>query len=284
MRADRLLLAACCVLPLLAGRATAQEMNLTPRQQEILSQIEWQEGPLEASLGSVAKISVPEGFVFVDANDARLMAELDGEPPTNGGVGLLLPEDGNWQIVFSYDPIGYVNEDEQDDLDADAILETIREGTRQANEYRRANGGVTLEVVGWDAPPYYDPQTNRLTWALLGRGAGEEVVNYNTRLLGRGGVMSANLIASPQDLSAAKAEAATLMNGFAFNVGQRHEEFQPGDKLAEYGLTGLIVGGGLAVAAKSGLLGKLLKPLLIGGAALLAFVGKFWRKLTGQAA
>ena len=41
-----------------------------------------------------------------------------------------------------------------------------------------------------------------------------------------------------------------------------NEEGEPGtDKLAEYGLTALVVGGGAAVLAQTGLLAKLWKPI-----------------------
>ncbi|MBR0883688.1 DUF2167 domain-containing protein (plasmid) [Bradyrhizobium sp. YCK136] len=48
-----------------------------------------------------------------------------------------------------------------------------------------------------------------------------------------------------------KAFKASLAN-FTFNPGQRYFEFRAGDKVAEYGLAALIVGGAAAAAAKSG--------------------------------
>ena len=72
------------------------------------------------------------------------------------------------------------------------------------------------------------------------------------------------------------------MKGFAFKEGERYAEFREGDKLAEYGLAALIAGGGVALAAKSGLLGKLIKPLIVAGAALLGVVGSFFKKLFGK--
>ena len=51
---------------------------------------------------------------------------------------------------------------------------------------------------------------------------------------------------------------------FVFEDGRKYTDFKKGDKIAKYGLTGLVLGGGLAVAAKTGLLQKLMKPILIG--------------------
>ena len=53
-------------------------------------------------------------------------------------------------------------------------------------------------------------------------------------------------------------------------------EYRKGDKLAEYGLTGLIAGGAIAVAAKSGLLAKLWKLVLLGVAAVVGFFKKLF--------
>ncbi len=288
MRADRFLLAACCLLPL-PPAASAQEQppgelppGMTPEKMEILSRINWVEGPTEARLGSVATLAVPEGHIFIDGGDANALAQMNGNPRNDQSLGMLFPDDESWQVTFSYSPDGYVSEDEADDLDADAILESLTAGNDQANEYRRSHGGVVVDVVGWDTKPYYNAQAKQLIWAVRARSMGQDSINYNTRVLGRGGVLSANLVAAPEDLVEAKQEWSGVMSGMAFNAGQRHADFKEGDKLAEYGLTGLIVGGGLALAAKTGLLGKLLKPLLIGGAILLASLGKFWKKLTGQ--
>ena len=40
-------------------------------------------------------------------------------------------------MVFEYDDSGYVKDDDKDELDADAMLASIREGTEQANVERK---------------------------------------------------------------------------------------------------------------------------------------------------
>jgi len=51
-----------------------------------------------------------------------------------------------------------------------------------------------------------------------------------------------------------------------------------GDKVAEYGLTGLIVGGAAAVAAKAGVFKWLWKVILAG----IVGIGAFFKKLFGK--
>jgi uncharacterized membrane-anchored protein len=79
------------------------------------------------------------------------------------------------------------------------------------------------------------------------------VVNFNTRVLGRGGVMSAVLIAGPDGLSAATEEFKSTLAGFEYVSGQRYAEYRPGDKVAKYGLAALVTGGAAAIAVKTGL-------------------------------
>jgi hypothetical protein len=77
-------------------------------------------------------------------------------------------------------------------------------------------------------------------------------VNYNIRLLGRAGVMNAVLVSDPTALENDIRAFKTTLAGFSFDPGERYSEYRAGDKIAEYGLTGLIVGGAAAAAAKTG--------------------------------
>lgn len=270
--------------------ARAQPNNgqpgLTPKQQQLLASIKWQEGPCDAKIGSVATIKVPKGYHFTAGDGARAYMELNGNPRNPQMEGLLEPTaegPGNeWLLTFSYDPVGYVKDDEKDKIDANAILESIKEGTAESNKERAKMGVPPLEIVGWDTPPFYDAQKNRLSWAIRGQSQGQFVLNYNSRLLGRGGVMSANLIVEPKDLQKVMPEYNKLLSGYAYAPGQTYGEFRSGDKVAEYGLAALVTGGAIAVAAKTGLLGKLIKPLIIGVVVVGGVFAKMFRSIFGR--
>ena len=53
-------------------------------------------------------------------------------------------------------------------------------------------------------------------------------------------------------------EFRSLLSGYQYEDGQKYAQFVKGDKIAEYGLAGLIVGGAAVGAAKLGLLGPLI--------------------------
>jgi uncharacterized membrane-anchored protein len=74
--------------------------------------------------------------------------------------------------------------------------------------------------------------------------------------------MEVDLVAGPTLAEAALPDFEAMLEGFSYLPGQRYAEWRAGDKIAEYGLTALIAGGAGAVAAKSGLLGKLGKGLI----------------------
>jgi uncharacterized membrane-anchored protein len=117
----------------------------------------------------------------------------------------------------------------------------------------------------------------------LGRSkSGGESVNWSVRVLGREGVMNIDLVLAPEGLDAALPEFEKVIDSFQYEDGQRYAQFTSGDKIAEYGLAALVVGGGAAIAAKTGLLSKLLKPLLIGLAFLAAMGKRIWGWITGR--
>jgi len=74
-------------------------------------------------------------------------------------------------------------------------------------------------------------------------------------------VMSAILVSSPQTLNEDMKSFNTALAGYEFVPGEKYAEFKSGDKIAEYGLAALVVGGAAAAAGKMG---------------LLKFLGKFW--------
>ncbi len=216
--------------------------------------------------------------MFAKANDVPKLMELMENPVSGQEVGFFAPEDMSWFMVFEFDAIGYVKDDERDALDSGAILTNIKEGTAAANEERRKRGWSTLDIVGWEQEPRYDPKTNNLTWAIRAQSEGSQIVNFNTRLLGREGVMEVALVCDPPQLAAITPVANQLLGDYSFNPGKRYAEFTKGDKVAKVGLAALIAGGGVAVAAKTGVLQKLWKFIL---AIIIALAAGF-KKLFGK--
>lgn len=278
-RTVSLALLACFVLP--CGITAAQQQQRD--RVELARSIEWTIGPAEADVGGVAGLHVPAGHRFTHAAGARLWMELCGNPPGDE-LGVLIPPLDetagtlpNWFVIFSYTEIGHVPEDEQDQLNdatATAILDAIREGTAQANHERQRRGWDTLTVLGWQQQPFFDPATKNLTWSIRSSGRDGVTVNYDSRVLGRRGVMNVKMVLGEEELGAAVPAYRTVLAGLSFRSGETHAEFRPGDKTAEYGLIGLVTGGAAVVAVKSW------KPLVMLGAVIVAALGALGRKIS----
>ena len=231
-----------------------------------LQKLAWQRGPGEGAIGAKAKISIPNGFSFLDERNTRRFLELMGNPPRDGHT-MIAPANLDWFAVFSFDPVGYVKDDEK--IDADALLKSLKEGDDPGNEERKRLGMSPIYTDGWHVPPHYDSGSKRLEWGMRLRDEkGGMHVNYTSRLLGRSGVMSAVLVSSPQTLNEDVKAFNGALAGYRFNAGEQYAEFKSGDKIAEYGLAALVVGGAAAAAAKAGLfksLGKFLWVIIGGG-------------------
>ena len=229
-------------------------------------------------LGNQAQIILPEGYDALDGDQTRAMLSKMGEPSSNQEVGFVVPkEEGqNWSVYFEFDPIGYVKDDEKDKLDADAILESIRRGTEESNKVRRQSNSPEMQITGWHTKPTYNQATKNLEWCVAATVESRPLLNYNIRMLGRDGVMEITLVSDPSSLDADLPKVRSLLNGFSYVSGKNYGDWRAGDKVAEYGLTALVAGGAVAVALKTGLLQKLIKPILIAGAALAALVAKLF--------
>ena len=282
------------VIAFLIPRTDARAQDADDRRAAFES-IEWIDAPTLGKLGKIASLDIPEGCRFTGAAGAKKFMELTENPFNGSEVGALVcetatpgnpAESQSWFVIFEFDESGYVKDEEKTTLDADAILATLREGQAQGNKERARRGWDELTLGGWVRAPYYDEETNNLTWAVSVLASGDTSVNHSVRLLGRRGVLKADLVSDPAGFTSALPTFDGVIESTIFVPGQKYSEWQNGDKIAAYGLTALVAGGAGAAAAKLGLFGKLWK-VIVGSAKLvivgLIAVGAWLRKLfTGR--
>jgi uncharacterized membrane-anchored protein len=245
----------------------------------------WNAGPHVGRLGPHATVTVPDGYFFLDAAATKTFLEETQNIPDGDELGIILrerPDKNYWFAVFSYSDSGHIDDGERNSLDAGAILKSLQEGSRISNEERRKRGWSPLNLEGWHQAPFYDASTNNLTWATRLSSDGEPVINHSVRLLGRTGLMSAQLVDGTDTIDQATSEFNTVLKTYTFNQGSRYAEFRPGDRVAAYGLTALIAGGAGAVAVKSGLFQKLWKVIVFGVVAAAAALKKVLAGLFGK--
>jgi len=273
----RLAALAALLVALAAAPVIAQDTDEEKAQQFVrdIQALPWQMG--EGHIAGWATIKFGDQLGFLDAPATSRFLEINGNPPPRVETYTLAARDLRWFAIFSFDPSGYVKDDEK--IDADDLLKSLKEGNSHAIEERKRLGYAPLYLDGWYVAPHYDAETKRLEWGTrLHAEDNAQIVNYTTRILGRSGVMSATLVSDPQNLDADVHSFKTALVGFDYNPGQRYAEFRSGDKVAEYGLAALVVGGAAAVAAKSGFGKFIIYGVIAVGAATLSFVKKLFGK------
>jgi uncharacterized membrane-anchored protein len=257
------ILAGALALAGASGLAVAQEADeggMTMEQ--FVEQLEFKSGTVKIAAAD-ATLEVGEGFHYLGAGDAqRVLEEAWGNPPDDTVLGMLVPDDADltsehsWAVVVTYVDDGYVSDEDAREIDYAEVLETMQAEIEDTNEAREAEGYPKLHLRGWAQPPTYDAVGKRLHWAkdVAFEGEDSNTLNYDIRVLGRGGYLSLNAVASMDDFALVKKGMADVLPMAKFDAGHAYADYQDGDKTAAYGLAALVAGG---VAAKAGFFGKL---------------------------
>ncbi len=226
----------------------------------------WQQGPKHVDLSNGIALDLPADYDFLPMPEAGKMMESMGNLYNENLLGVVAARDEQspWFVTLRYDEEGYVKDDES--VDGDELLESMRESLPEVNEEREAQGFPPIALDGWDEKPHYDKAKHHLVWCLRVSDKEGASANYNTRVLGRKGHVSINLVTDPARVATDKPHAMALLAATQFGQGSRYEDFDSStDKVAEYGLAGLVAGGaglGAMKLVKIGLLAKMWKVIL----------------------
>jgi uncharacterized membrane-anchored protein len=106
--------------------------------------------------------------------------------------------------------------------------------------------------------PNYNDITKNLEWSVEAESGGEKFVNYNVRLLGRKGVTKVTLIEDRSHVDATLPQFREILRSHQYGGGESYAEYRQGDRIAQYGLGALVLGGAAAAAAKFGLFAPLI--------------------------
>jgi uncharacterized membrane-anchored protein len=105
--------------------------------------------------GGIGEIKVPQGFKYLEPVQAEhVLTDLWGNPKgENVTLGLLLPENskvlshGGYVFNIQYDEIGYVKDDDADDIDYEELLEEMQTEASDANKERVKAGYEAITIV-----------------------------------------------------------------------------------------------------------------------------------------
>src|SRR5262249_58253708 len=96
---------------------------------------------------------------------------------------------------------------------------------------------------------------------------------------GRRGTMTVDWVRGRARVDPVLPKFDRCLPGFSYLHGSAYADSRPGEKVAEYGLATLVAGGATAIAAKTGLLAKLWKLIVVGFAALVGMLKRWWNSL-----
>lgn len=241
-------------------------------------------GPKLVDLGSNIEIDLPADFILLERTEARKLLEQGGDF-TDNVLGIVAKLDANWMIVIEYDDVGHVDDSDANQLDANELFNQYVEGTKQQNARRKTLGVPELFLDGWSEMPKYKQAEHHLVWGLKAHSSEGPVINFFTRILGRHGFMSVNLIDSPDSIEQAKLDSQSVLTAIRFKTGYRYEDYREGDKNSGLGLRALVLGGaglGVAKAAKAGILVKLLLVFKKGFIVIILAIGGLIKWLLGR--
>lgn len=254
-------------LAAMSGSASAQSPSTTsppatPQQQ--LAALHWLGAPALAPVGNTGQMVLQPGIMMLAPPDSDKFLRLQGNPVRRDAQFYVIAPTARhmaWFAVMNYEAIGHVLD--QQKINAAKILAAEQRNNKRSIATRERDHLPVLTLTGWGMQPHYDATTHRLEWAFTyDVSGGGSVENMNTRILGRLGVLHIVMVDAPSRLQSDLPAFDSAMNGFRFTAGQRYTDFKKGDKLAKFGLAGLIAGGAAAVAVKTGLFALAIKAIL----------------------
>lgn len=268
-------LIAAIFFALLAGQAAArpyQEIfpdrkDFSDSEKALLQKLDFQQDAVKLSEAR-ATLNVPSDFYYLSPADTKtVLVDIWGNPPDSaeGTMGMIFPAkyaptDGEaWGSIVEYNADGYVSDADAASTDYDELLQNIKNSIKENNVEREKNGFKKITLVGWASPPHYDQSAHALHWArdlIFGDDSkAEHTLNYSVRVLGREGVMQFDFVAGLDQLKEIESAIPTVTKLVQFDQGMTYGDYAKGDKIAAYGMAGMIAAGaGAKIAAKIGLL------------------------------
>lgn len=236
-----------------------------------------------------AKLNVPKGFRYLDAQQSQyVLTNLWGNPTDSSVLGLLVPDNrgvlatNSWVFKISFDEIGYVKDDDAEDINYDDLLQEQQKEFEEINPEREKQGYQTIKFVGWASKPFYDKEKKVLHWAKELKFGTDSLntLNYNLRILGKKGVFVLNAIASMSEMNEVKPTIENVLASVSFDKGNSYFDFNPDiDEVAAWTIGGLVAG---KILAKVGLLALVLKFWKLLAIAVVSGGVYLWKFITGN--
>ncbi|KEC75435.1 hypothetical protein RLPCCGM1_c0807 [Rhizobium leguminosarum bv. phaseoli CCGM1] len=304
--------AAAMLFALLAAQAEARpyrEMfpdrtDFSEAEKPLLEKLDFQQGVIKLPEAK-ATLNVPANFYYLSPADTKtVLVDIWGNPPAaaDGMLGMIFPakyaptDPESWGSIVEYSADGYVSDSDAATTNYDELLQNIKDSISERNPEREKQGFPKITLVGWASAPHYDKPAHAMHWArdlIFGNDTQtEHTLNYSVRVFGREGVFEFDFVAGLGQLKEIEEVIPTVTKLVQFDKGMAYGDYVDGDKIAAYGMAGMIAAGaGAKIAAKVGLLALALAffkkagilVVVLAGGALRFAKGLFTRNKTPTA-
>jgi uncharacterized membrane-anchored protein len=241
-----------------------------------ISNLDWQIGVNSHQVqASNAVIRTSEDEAFLKGKHAWKFARLTEGHDRMKPDALIYKLEGPLAdsiVYFRYLETGYLKMDDwSQNIDAEKIIQTIRNNTAKANQAKAAGYGK-LYVDGWVEKPYLDKKNAIVYWAIRGHSEdGQKFVNAKAIKLGRKGMSTLVWVGSPAQFQGASQNLQPALQAYKYQNGFRYADFRPGvDTVAAVGIG--------AIAYKM-MTGKSSKAAAAAGSGALAVIALLAKKL-----
>jgi uncharacterized membrane-anchored protein len=263
----------------LAALSAAADQAAYPQSQDAydaeIAKLHWKKGPGTYDLGdSHARVSLPQNIEILTGAEAERMAFLNNGIELPETVAMARTRTSDAIIYVDYYADGFVTDEDWSEIDADALLADIRDGTEAANAERASNGFAPMHTVGWLIAPTYDAAKSTARWAVELEENGERFANIQVIKLGRHGYHQITWAGPVRGADGTPMFLQTMIDSHSYDDGFRYADYVEGDQLAGFGIGALVTAS--AVGSKPG---KGLIAAILGGGLLLA--KKAWFVILG---
>lgn len=212
---------------------------------------------------SNSTIDLRDGYALLIGDDIKALNALGNHVGDQLDEAYVIKlDDSENSILFQNINTGYVSVDDWTEIDAKTLLKETSENTEKGNIERKKNGNSQLHVVGWLQEPSLNKETNTVYWIIEAEVEGcENIVNSVAIKLGRESYENIVWVCPKSSYVASPDYLSKMLEAHHFDSGYRYEDYTIGDRIAEYGIAGLV---GASIGGK-----------LIKATGLLIFLKKF---------
>jgi uncharacterized membrane-anchored protein len=270
-----------------ASPAIAEDQILTEEQRITeIKAMHWIKQGLVTLPDSKGSVALPSGYAAVVGPEAQRLSFLMDALSDDHVEAIVVNASNSDEVVFNYFNDGFVNADDWGKVDAEAMLNSIKESTDQANLGRQKQKLDSIITDGWLQAPKFNPASNTAFWALSAHINSTRLVNAIALRLGRYGYEKLNWITNSERYKPAGGDLEAILGAHSFAPGASYTDHLEGDKLAGYGIASLVaVVAGAKIAKVIGAGALILLAKKFGVVALAALAGAFaWirRKLSNR--